>query len=155
MGLLVGLQFSNIERTVISVPVGGLVLTGLVPTITIASFNLDGESITNVLTGVATVWINADGTVDKTDFGGRTQIDSATDWVIPNSVASSDYDVRYTSLTGDPLDVAPAAENVWVDLSVDREFGNNLGNSTFTIEIREPGGETVASGVYSCLAATA
>lgn len=118
-------------------------------------YNLDGESVNNVITGVATVHINADGTVDKTDNSPRSQIDSLLDWVRPTSLADSNHDVRYTNLTGDALDTAPAAEDTWIDLGSDREFGNTDGNSTCDIEIRDPDGTTVASASYSFLAATA
>ncbi len=116
------------------------------------TYNLDGESITNAITQAAAVRIGADGIVEKRDNGGLAQIDSATDWVIPNGEASTDYDVRYTSHTGDALTTSPAAENTWIDLSVDREYGLSIpnpgGTCTFDIEIRDPLGATVATGTY-------
>ena len=101
----------------------------------------------------ATVIFNADGTVDQNRNESVTQIDSATDWIIPNEKASGDYDVRYTGLTGDALDIAAAAEDAWIALSSDREFGLTqtvIGtkDTTVTIEIRGPDGSTIDSASY-------
>lgn len=124
-----------------------------------ASYSLTGTTITNGISGVAGVRIGSDGIVESIAFI-ENQIFPDTDWVIPNGVASADYDVRYTNLTGDPLTSAPAAEDVWVDLSVDRTFSvgvifPNTANTTLTIEIRDPLGVTVASGTYTLIASVA
>ena len=125
------------------------------PTAEDPAYNLNGESVSNVLTNVAAIRIGLDGIVEKRDFGGLAQIDSATDWVIPNETADGDHDVRYTNLTGDALTTFPAAEDTWIDLSADREYGMASGTCTFDIEIRDPLGTTVASDSYTLLAALA
>ena len=113
---------------------------------------LSGETVSNVLTGVASLFLNADGTMDKTDFGGRVQIDAATDWIIPNSSASADFDMRYTNLVGDALSTEPAAEDTWINCGAEREMTiSGSKTSTFDIEIRDPSGSTVASTSYSLL----
>ena len=45
---------------------------------------------------------NTDGTVDQKDNNAAAQqINSGTDWIIPNTAASSSYRIKYSSLTGD------------------------------------------------------
>ena len=45
---------------------------------------------------------NTDGTVDQKDNNAAAQqINSGTDWIIPNASASSSYRIKYSSLSGD------------------------------------------------------
>lgn len=45
---------------------------------------------------------NTDGTVDQKDnTAAASQINSGTDWIIPNDAASSSYRIKYSGLTGD------------------------------------------------------
>ncbi len=99
--------------------------------------------------------INADGTVDKVEDTTTTQIDTATDWIFPNAYANGDYDARYTNLSGDALDIEAAAEDIWIALSADRQWGYSTSSSksgTMDFEIRDPGGTTVASTQYTLTA---
>ncbi len=124
--------------------------------------NLAGETTLDSNPGGssnARIRINADGTVDEiTNVGGTVQVDSATDWIIPNLAATSSYDVRYTGHTGTALTAEAAAEDVWIALSADRLYGLSSSSAdlsaTFTLEIRA-GGVTLASGSYTLTAFSA
>lgn len=101
---------------------------------------------------------NTDGTLDKgTSINGGalnfSQIDSATDWIIPNDAASIDYDVRIVSITGTLTSLA-AAENTWIDLGTARTWTLNSTiqeniTVTATFEIRDPVGTTKDTGAYT------
>jgi len=133
--------------------------TPVVPVTSVVT--LSGENIVSFGIGAvwATLWINADGTLWKqTSDGGSTQIDAATDWIIPNEDADSTYEVRYTNHGGLPLyqlgDIA--VEDTWVDLSETRMLtfvtwtisGEPL-IATFDLEIRKDGGDVLATASYS------
>ena len=94
-----------------------------------------------------------DGTTDKT--GILAQINVLTDWIIPNSSANSAYEVRFTNFAGDPFTVEAAAEDVWIDLSSDRQWrldntGLGTDNCSCDFEIRfGSSGPAIASGGYT------
>lgn len=121
---------------------------------------VSGEAVSDSDSGGATCSIifRSDGTVDKIEGATTTQIDSGTDWIIPNGDASSDYDVRATSIssgTSDTFAAEGAAEDVWIDLGSDREwrftesspFGAHDISCTF--EIRFDGGSVLDSASYT------
>jgi hypothetical protein len=119
---------------------------------------LSGETIQDGVldpaNATAGIRFNTDGTIDKLVGVTYTQIDSATDWIIPNGQASIDFDVRFTAPTGTWTSEA-AAVNTWIDLGTNREWyvqqtspGTN--SITCTFEIRDKAGTTVGSGVYLC-----
>lgn len=121
-----------------------------------------GAAVASTELGVAGIRVNTDGTIDKLEDGVVTQLAASTDWVIPNGAASSDFDVRATSVTetgghGLGWDSAPAADDTWVDLSVNRTWqdanvgsgGSNTGGHNFTLEIRYKGGAALDSAAYS------
>ena len=144
MSLLVG-GITGGARGVVSLQ-GGLV----------ADTRTDGNSF-------AGIRVNDDGTIDKrTSLGGYQQISQSTDWIIPNSAASGDYDARVTAVTwnaGSSFWIQAAGEDVWTDLSVPREWSvidtdfSAAGNQDvqFTLEIRK-GGVTLATGDYQLTA---
>ena len=122
---------------------------------------LSGEIINDIEGGDrlyrAAVIIRTDGTVDKIENTTTTQIDSGTDWIIPNGDASSSYEVRYTNRTGDALDGSTSlAEDTWGAISSDRYFeqrwsiGAGVGgkSSVFDLEIRFNGGSVLDSAQY-------
>lgn len=116
---------------------------------------VSGESVTGLkLSGTATagIRVNADGTIDKNQNGIYSQIDAATDWIIPNGSASSLYEVRVTSVTGS-FSNAAAAPNTWINLGSNREWnviqvGEGSSTASFTLEIRYDGGAVLDSGTY-------
>lgn len=126
--------------------------------------NLDGAT---ALAGVDTsapydsiagIRFNTDGTIDLiTGLNGSvvyTQTDAATDWIIPNSAASVDYDVRFVSYSGGtPFSTGATTTGNWIDLGATRDWFRNetdvrTDTSTCTFEVRDPGGTTVDTGVY-------
>ena len=119
---------------------------------------LSGETISPPTVASGTpprgeIVFRADGTVDKIENGATSQIDTATDWIFPNSRASDKYDLRYTSQSGDIFTAEASAEDTWIDLGTDRIYTLTripVGTSTNTVtfEIRNNAGTTVASTVY-------
>jgi len=103
---------------------------------------------------------NTDGTIDKRENGSYSQVSAATDWIIPNVAAATDYEVRATSVTGDAWATSPVADDTWIDLSAAREWNvqdtNPLAGGTkstsWTFEIRKGAGATLSSGSYSATA---
>jgi hypothetical protein len=124
--------------------------------------NLDGHTINGNTSGSesqAGVRINADGTVDQNDDGVFSQIDSATDWVIPNSLGGADYTAR-ASVSGDALDAGSAAEDTDLALSTPRHWfvSDNTPtvggkSATVTVTLKSAAsGATLAVGVYTLTA---
>lgn len=121
--------------------------------------NLDGQTITFSSTSNrwAGVRVNADGTVDRR--GGGTgvynQIDSGTDWIIPNAEANNyAFEVKadVNSTSGNGLDAGSAATGSWLALTSDREWfcnrttvGTDSANLTISIRL---GGDVLDTGIY-------
>lgn len=115
---------------------------------------LSGESVSDsaVSAAFASISFQSNGQVHKTEGVTSTQVDSATDWIIPNAAAPGTYEVRLSGRTG----TAPTgpAENTWHALSTTRTWSltNSSPPSTiscsFTIEIRK-GSTVLASATYS------
>jgi len=122
---------------------------------------LSGETINDIGSGNrpyrAALVVYTDGTCDKIENLTTTQIDSSTDWIIPNGDASSLHEVRYTNRTGSPLDVTTSlAEDTWGFISSNRFFEQRLDgisiegfSSSFTVEIRYNGGSVLDSATYA------
>lgn len=68
---------------------------------------------TQPATSYAGVRINADGTVDKREDGTYTQIDSATDYVIPNGAVTGSERFRCTDNNAN-LDAGSSATGTWL-----------------------------------------
>lgn len=146
------------EMTTIEVKSGGVWRT--VFEIGAGNVTVSGETFTDFgvnRTARAALVVRADGTIDKIVNVTTTQIDSSTDWIIPNGDASSLYDVRYTGLTGDPLDASSSLnEDEWGALSSDMFFEQralvgtgDAFSSTFTIQVRFNGGAVLDSASYT------
>lgn len=132
-------------------PIGKLLLAAVGSSGTIT---LSGETISDLVTGSAYVQINADGTVDKYD-PTVSQIDAATDWIIPNSAGNSSYDVKWTLTSGDaPTVTNMAVENTWYALTTDRYVGyspaipDNTESGDIVVYIGR-GGTVLASATYT------
>jgi hypothetical protein len=126
---------------------------------------LSGESCSDGGTAPGTVTcgfrVNSDGTIDQQEGGLYTQVDSGTDWVIPND-ADATFHVRFTQTgyneTGSGDATATGTLNTWLALSSNREltldgttamFQDLDAEWTVTIEISDDGGSTVLdSGTY-------
>lgn len=121
-----------------------------------ADVTLSGEAVFDADSGGASagIYFRSDGTVDKKEGINVTQIDSATDWIIPNGAASSSYEVRCTNITGDTWDTDAAAEDTWIALGSDRfwEIVRSIPGGyvlTCDFEIRLSGGAALASTEYT------
>lgn len=123
---------------------------------------LSGETVTSLTSGIAAIaeiQVKSDGTVFKdTSTTSPSQIDATTDWIIPNSASGSKtYYIRYTSLVGDALTAAPAAEDAWIAISgtmiyrlVDASAPAGGKTATFTIEISDnASGPALVSASYT------
>lgn len=126
-----------------------------------------GEVIVGVqvtpINSLSSLNFNSDGTVDKELTSGTTQIDAATDWIIPNSLANSGYQVRAQSIVWNSSGDGEAftaegipTDNTWADLGTTRKLTilqsadtPATKKVTFTIELRIGTGPVVASATYS------
>lgn len=127
---------------------------------------LSGEGFINAFDGdVLGPWdtrsgirINTDGTIDKylgTVGSGYTytQIDASTDWIIPNSAASSIYQVKLDVTSGSP-NFSSDSTGLWLAMTSNRQWivqRTTTGSSTWswTLRIRYSTGGEIDSGAYS------
>ncbi len=120
---------------------------------------VSGENATDIAVNRnarATIVLRQDGTIDKIEDTTITQVDAATDWIIPNIAAPSNYQFRYTGLAGDPLDGSTsAAEDVWRAASVGDFFFEQRATadpedftSTITIQVRKGTGPVLDSATF-------
>lgn len=129
-----------------------------VPLPPVYTVTLSGQTIEhNTIPGdtaVAAIRFNSDGTVDQGIDGIFSQIDSITDWIIPNVEADSTFDVRCTGVGGSWTS-SPIADGSWINLGTSRTWtvqristeGTNEVTATF--EIRKDGGAALDSGFYT------
>ena len=122
---------------------------------------LSGETITEADTPVTALFsgmrVNSDGTIDKktgdSGAGGPTytQIDAATDYVIPNS-ASGGLKFKLSQNSGDTLDVSSDALDAYLPASGNPEWYfqeevlSRTGN--FTLSASYDGVSAVATNTY-------
>lgn len=123
-----------------------------------ATVTVSGEVITDQTTQsrqhAAGIRVNSDGTIDKLVNTTYTPIDTATDWIIPNSVAPDDYECRFEkdsgtgTVSGDTLDT-------WHPLTSNREFklvratDANEQQVVGTLRIRKGTGAEIDSASYT------
>ena len=111
----------------------------------------------------ATLIFNTDGTVDKEITSGVTQIDPATDWILPNNAASSAYQVRAQDIVwdssgdGESFSISSIpTDNTWADLGTIRKLQIIQASDTpavkqvtFTLELRIGTGPVVLAASYT------
>ena len=106
------------------------------------------------------VRVGSDGKLYKLINGTPTQIDTGTDWIIPNNRATSDFDV-FCSVSGDALDTGGGSEagSVWLALSTNRDFyvtgDPSSASLDITLLIRYNGGSSLDSGQFTGTATVA
>jgi hypothetical protein len=132
--------------------VGGVWKTAAIGDVTLTA-QTGANQASDLANGTAVFWINADGTVDVDDSGGRVQVNSGTDWIIPNGAANGQYEWKWDLVSGDsPTSTPKPAEGVWEAISTDRKIGCFAGGSyetgIVTISIRLNGGSTLASANF-------
>ena len=127
-------------------------IKGLTPVVTLSggTFSHTVTEPTNAESGIR---LKATGGIQEQDGGSFAGRSTATDWIIPNSAAHIDFDCRVTSVTGTFTTLA-AAVDTWIDCGSDRTWSvlrNSVGTTTvsFTFEIRNRDGVTVATAAYS------
>ncbi len=129
----------------------------------VGTVSVSGEAIGSI--GVGSQLVRLDFLAVGTVFAfstqlGNNQIDSATDWIIPNGEASSDYEVRYTTHTGDAFTIFATTENNWINIGANRSYGfidSDPGGFFFkfasaVFEIRKNGGPVLDSATYTFFA---
>jgi len=141
MGMLVGGFFSQAVAAAGAVTVSGETVT-------------DNVAVNRLAR--AAIVVRSDGTIDKIENATVTQIDSGTDWIIPNGDASSLYEVKYDLDIGDTLDASTdLADGIWGALGADKFFEQRATfypdqdrASTITISIRFNGGSVLDSATF-------
>lgn len=122
--------------------------------------SLAGEAIEHSSNGTATagVRINSDGTMSKREGSSYSQIDSGTDWVIPNGASSDpDWEVMCEQNSGDTLGGGSAALDTWITLAtmqwyVQESSDKSSKSANLTLSLRWNGGDVLATGVYTLFA---
>jgi len=138
---------------------------GGVPAQPAGTVTLSGETIAYARNSATTsivyagVRINTDGTIDKRGFksGTYSQIDSGTDWIIPNGDANEYFEVycQVNSESGAGLASSASLEGVWLPLTSNRLWyvaksgADGTDTANITISIRYNGGATIDSAVYA------
>lgn len=128
-----------------------LAITGVGSSVSVSGETINSSSVT---TATSAVRFNSDGTVDQGVNGVFTQIDAATDWVIPNGAAPSNFEIRLTVSSGTaPNTGGSSAVNTWLALTTNRLWELQRGSigtlqGTWLIEIRRGSGPVIASGSY-------
>ena len=140
----------------IDVPIGSISASGQTPVA--AVFSISGETINHTVTvgtAIAGVRFNTDGTIDRLVNITYTQIDGATDLVIPNSALLATDEVRLQANDGTAT-FSGASVGTWVAFSTNREWtyerstdGTDTGNWTF--EVRR-GSDRLTSGIMNVTA---
>lgn len=132
-------------------------LSGSGPSYTVT---VTGRTISSVDSGVQTVGLrfNADGTVDEYESAGAAswqQIESSTDWIIPNSFNTEGFHVKLTVQSGDSPDAGTVlgssdAINTWLTLGngttrewfLENEDPQPSQSGVWRVEISADGGTT-------------
>ena len=123
---------------------------------------VSGENIFHVVangnTARAGVRVNNDGTIDKLILSTYTQIDSSTDWRIPNG-SGAGFHVKFTKGFLDP-DPDVGTLDTWLALTANREvYYEETANDTadganITVHISDDGGSTTLDSAVYTLTAT-
>lgn len=120
---------------------------------------LSGETVSAfafMSQATAECFFQASGIVQRRVNGGSlTQVDSGTDWIIPNGAAPGSYRCRHTGPSGDAFNFVTAAVNVYSALTSQYEI-QQIDNSptaggqstTCTIEI-DDGSVSQDTGAYN------
>jgi hypothetical protein len=92
-----------------------------------------------------------DGTHDRVNSGGQSQINSTTDWVTPRtSTVGDDYETKWNQISGGAMNDENYTEDTWTTLTVATGRGRYVGHSTaatstsrtFEIDIGDDGTST-------------
>lgn len=123
--------------------------------------NVDGHNVTRIVIGgtsICGIHFNTDGTVDA-HTATASQVDVATDWIIPNSAATTAYQIRITTVVwvqsgdGESFSTAWEVTNTWKAISSTAEWAitqatTDVKEVSFLVEIRFGTGPVLSSGTY-------
>ncbi len=110
----------------------------------------------NPTTAITKILLNTDGTIDKLEQVTTTQLNSGTDWLIPNAEAPSLFEAHMTMVSGDNFTVG--ALDTWILISDGniqwRYQKGTVGvlNGVGTLSIRFNGGPVLDSANFEMLA---
>ena len=110
------------------------------------------HSVANGSTATVRLTVRQDGKIFKLEGGTSTQINTNTDWIIPNNGNDNLYEVQYTKGIFDDTPTGGVALNTWFFILVDRsieyvETANDTElTGTITAHIRYNGGPEIDSG---------
>lgn len=127
-------------------------------TVTVSGEFISDAAPNGTRTATAGVRVNNDGTIDKLIDTTYTQIDSSTDWRIPNG-SGSGYHVKFTKNVLDPAPTGGTLDT-WLSLSssylvyYDEATDDTENGGTITIEISDDGGSTTLDSANYPLTAT-
>lgn len=142
----------------------GLLLGALIqrliaaPVVTVTGGDNISDFVDNGNTARAIIHTRANGTILKTEQFTQTQLQPATDWIIPNGANDGLYEVMYTKGILDDSPTGGDALDVWHFLSAHRsvEYINSTDDTVIsaniTQHIRYNGGAEIDSGVNSLIA---
>lgn len=137
----------------------GLLLSGVIqrlvaaPVVTVTGGDAIHHAVTNGNTATAILRIRADGTIEKTEGVTQTQLQSATDWIIPNNANDGLYEVKFSKGILDDAPTGGDALDVWHFLSANRtvEYVESTNDTeifaNITTRIRYNGGAEIDSGI--------
>ena len=105
-------------------------------------------------TARAGIRINADGTIDKRLGDTYTQIDAATDWIIPNGGSKTDVRFRCTN-SGSTLAGGSSATGSWLSAPCEWYVETTGASKTLSLSVEislDTGTSTHDTGAYSGIA---
>jgi len=116
---------------------------------------VDPNIITDVDTGIGLLEVRTDGTLWKREGGTPTQLNSSTDWVVPNGSADSNFDVKWVDLSGDGANSGnmSADSDTWLAVSTMKSIGfedsvTSLREGVITLSIRRNDGAVIDTGNF-------
>ena len=114
------------------------------------------DTAPNGSTATAGFRVNSDGTVDKREDSTYTQVNSGTDWRIPNG-SGAGYYVRFTKGVLDPTPtVGGLTLGTWYEITSNREVSwalstnDTLLTTTLTVELGTDGSTADVSANMTC-----
>ncbi len=125
---------------------------------------LSTDTTTSPWVSTSGIRVNDDGTIDKVtqvNAGSLifTQIDSATDWIIPNELGDTTYDFQLNSTTSDPNHLSDSIDT-WIAMGSGSQSSNylqwlrqrtivGLQSWNWDLRVRKDGGAQIDTGNYT------
>ncbi len=125
----------------------------LVPVVTVTGRDNIHHAVENGNTAIAILRIRVDGTIEKTEGVRQTQLQAATDWIMPNHLNDGLYAVKFSKDIVDDAPTGGDALDVWHFISTNRtvEYIEPLDDTelkaVITTRIRYNGGAELDNGI--------